>query len=144
MGCHTWFYKKWDISLEEAKSQLKEIIENSIAHKEQWEVEENLEYFIDLKNSLDTMSEKEIFEYFSGYNKNVCEYIEDKGLFIYTRGLPHDLFRKYGYPEDTLFSLEETLEYMYTPKNKCKIFDWSEELVRKFWEEYPNGMINFG
>jgi hypothetical protein len=56
----------------------------------------------------------------------------------------HDIFRKYGYPEDRLFSLEETLEYINDPKNDCDTYDKTIELLTKFWFEYPDGMITFG
>lgn len=56
----------------------------------------------------------------------------------------HDLFRKYGYPEDRLFSLEETLDYINDPKNECQTYDQTIEWLTKFWTENPEGMITFG
>ena len=54
------------------------------------------------------------------------------------------MFRKYGYPDDKLFSLKETLDYINNPLNKCitndKTFEWLDE----FWNKYPDGMIEFG
>lgn len=87
----------------------------------------------------------------------ITRYIKGKGIFISTDDLPHGLFRRGNYPDDTLFSLEETLKYLddndsvisypfwnnesenrQTRKEKCV-----EELT-KFWKEYPDGMICFG
>lgn len=56
----------------------------------------------------------------------------------------HDLFRKSGYPETVLYSLEETLEYINDDKNECEVFDFTEEELVKFWAECPNGSIDFG
>lgn len=56
----------------------------------------------------------------------------------------HDLFRKYGYPDDMLFSLEETLEYINDPKNECTVYEYTENRLKEFWEKYPDGMIQFG
>jgi hypothetical protein len=65
-------------------------------------------------------------------------------MYRNTDSLPHDLFRKYGYPETKLFSLQETLDYINDPNNECQTFEYTESGLRKFWRYYPNGMISFG
>ena len=72
-------------------------------------------------------------------------YIEGRGFFVDDTGY-HDEFRKYGYPNDLLFSLEETLAYIDDPKNKCFVSDreWTEKRLKEFWEKHPDGMIQFG
>ena len=52
----------------------------------------------------------------------------------------HNLFRVSGYPEDILFSLEETKAFI--SKNNIEKVFW-EDLV-EFWQVYPDGMILFG
>ena len=57
---------------------------------------------------------------------------------------PHNLFSIGSYPEQVLFSLEETLEFI--EKNREKIYfqeNWDEQL-RDFWAKNPNGIIEFG
>ena len=167
MGCHTWFYKKWNVSLDEAKSNLIEIIDKEIETTERFmyspteedkeflsyhpEYEDcdlmgELEDLIKFKDNIQNLSNDEIFEEFSGRCMKVCRYVKGKGLFLYKSdgSLTHDLFRKYGYPDDTLHSLEETLSYISDTKNECVVFDFTNEGLIKFWNEYPDGMIDFG
>ena len=54
------------------------------------------------------------------------------------------MFRKYGYPQDKLFSLEETLAYINNPENECVINDNTFKWLEEFWAKYPDGMIDFG
>jgi len=167
MGCHTWFYKKWNVSLDEAKSNLIEIIDKEIETTERFmyspteedkdflsyhpEYEDDdlmgeLEQLNKFKDNIENLSEDEIFEKFSEKCMKVCRYVKDKGLFLYKSdgSLPHDLFRKYDYPDDTLHSLDETLSYMFDPKNKCEIFNYYMKNLEDFWNQYPDGMIAFG
>lgn len=52
----------------------------------------------------------------------------------------HDLFRIGNYPEDRLYSMEETKAFI--EKNNIKDVDW--EQLEEFWRLCPNGMIQFG
>ena len=168
MGCHTWFYKKWkwNVTLEEAKLELIKIVDENIKSTERFmyspteedkeflsehpEYEDSdlmgeLEEFQKIKDSIKNLSDDEIFENFVEMSLKVSRYVKGYGLFIGESGvLPHDLFRKHGYPEDTLHSLEETLAYISDPKNECKVYDHTNEYLEKFWNEYPDGMIDFG
>ena len=74
----------------------------------------------------------------------ILKYVKGKGFYLETEF--HDIFRKYGYPEDKLFSLEETLQYINNPENECSISDkeYTIKELKKFWKKYPNGMIRFG
>jgi len=76
-------------------------------------------------------------------DKYLTEYIEGKGLYIEDTGF-HDVFRKYGYPENKLFSLKETLEYINNPENNCTIYENTIERLEDFWINYPDGFIEFG
>lgn len=90
------------------------------------------------------MPDLEIYEQWVSQSEDLLSWIDGKGLYISSDELPHDLFRKYGYPEIRLFSLEETLSYIHDKDNECFIYDYTEESLKKFWEEYPDGMIEFG
>lgn len=52
----------------------------------------------------------------------------------------HDLFRVHNYPNDRLFSLEETIAFI--KKNDVKEVMWDD--LKEFWSVYPDGMIMFG
>ena len=83
-------------------------------------------------------------EFLSEYQDEfLSEYIEGKGLYIDDTGF-HDVFRKYGYPDDKLFSLDETLSYINNPENNCEIYENTIERLKEFWNKYPDGMIMFG
>ena len=75
-------------------------------------------------------------------DNELTEYIEGKGFYVET-GF-HDMFRKYGYPEDRLFSLQETLDYINNPENNCTVYEESIKRLEEFWSKYPDGMIDFG
>lgn len=72
-------------------------------------------------------------------DEEITEFIDNKGLYIADTGF-HDVFRKYDYPNDILFSLDESLEYI----NSCDVFEDTVGRLKEFWSKYPNGMINFG
>ncbi len=165
MGCHTWFYKKWNVNIDEAKTKLLKIIDENIKSTERLmcsPTEEDKEFLSEhpeyedcdlmgeveelekLKSNIDNFSDDEIFEKFCEASLKVSRYVKGYGLFIYEDNMPHDLFRKYGYPDDTLHSLEETLAYIEDSKNECVVFEYTNEYLKKFWNEYPNGMIDFG
>jgi hypothetical protein len=168
MGCHTWFYKKIDgPSGEELKDTLLEKVNSELNFLNrlindrgsidqdllecypEWTPEyaqKNMGYWESLKSNIESnMSISEMSDLLCEMTYGeITDYIEDKGWFVSSDELPHDVFRKYGYPEDRLFSLEETLAYIRDPKNECVVYDHTEELLEKFWKEHPEGMINFG
>lgn len=80
---------------------------------------------------------------YASWSPELITYVEEKGWYRET-GDFHDVFRKYGYPEDRLFSLEETLNYISDTKNECVVYDYTENKLKEFWEKYPNAMIQFG
>ena len=166
MGCHTWFYKKVDVSYEEAKSFLIKKYKNNIDLNEKWIsnpndpeysefVEIYKEYTIDfLKHSLDLYKRKlRLVE--GGYCKEAVMkkynpncyfsylYISNKGMFVELSNY-HDLFRIHNFPEDNLFSLEETYQFIETNKDLINYNNnWENRLI-EFWDKYPDGMICFG
>jgi hypothetical protein len=58
---------------------------------------------------------------------------------------PHDLFRIGTYPTNVLLSLEETLQFIENNKEIIYGFanDYEKELIQ-FWENNPDGVIEFG
>jgi hypothetical protein len=73
-------------------------------------------------------------------------FIEGRGLYHEPKDdrLPHDLFRVWDYPEDMLFSYEESIQYINNPNIKCEIYENTFEDLKEFWDTYPDGMICFG
>ena len=76
-------------------------------------------------------------------DKELTVYVEGKGLFIEDTGF-HDVFRKYGYPDDKLFSLKESLDYINNTNNDCVIYEDTVQRLTEFWNKFKNGMIEFG
>lgn len=57
---------------------------------------------------------------------------------------PHDLFSIGSHPEEVLFSLEETLEFIEKNREKITFRENWKERLRDFWAKNPNGIIEFG
>lgn len=97
-----------------------------------------------------------------GHKDLLTIFVKGKGHYASFRDLPHDLFRCSSYPKVQLFSLKETLEFVLDEENKCylfydrkaKMFSNSDlnsdffirsfNLLKEFWQENPNGLIQFG
>ena len=159
MGCHTWFYRKIERTQEEAKQSCLQNLKRS--RNLAWKIYKNPTSYYGI--NWETTKEEQLY-YIKYLNRqirmvsnNLCsravwdrqndedltEYIEGKGLYIEDTGF-HDVFRKYGYPDDKLFSLQETLNYINNPENACVTYDKTFERLNEFWNKYPDGMIEFG
>jgi len=149
MSCHTWCYKKErDVSKNDL---IKEIIKGLTSEAESSEryLDEhpsNKEVEKDLKNQLRILnlfkdgkisSESAISRAYN--NLYHAEFLYYDGSF-YSETEYHDIFRIGGYPEDMLTSFEET--NVFIKENMCYAIDY-ERLV-KFWEEFPEGLLEFG
>lgn len=168
MGCHTWFYRKIERTQKEANENCIQGIKRSrnlawkIYHRPKsygkinWT--EDLYDGIEkdcLNQQLSTVftSNRMIKAINKGYyqkavwnrqsDENLTLYIEGKGLYIEDTGF-HDCFRRGGYPDDKLFSLKETLNYINNSENQCVVYDNTIKQLEKFWDKYPQGMITFG
>ena len=157
MGCHTWFNKRVDRNLEEAKanflrniSKAKETNESVLIDKHfdgiNWtdyaSDEDLIESIKRLSKTLEDFHNGLLPESVIWENQLDGQYVDGKGFYIHVDY--HDVFRKYGYPEDKLFSLQETLDYINDPKNECVINDTTVKILEEFWKKYPDGMIYFG
>ncbi len=158
MGCHTWFYRKIERTQEQAKeSCLKQL---KYQRNLSWKIYKNPNYRgfdweLDKKSQLEMI--KVLNRKIRMVSNNYCQmavwnnqgdedltvYIQGKGLFIEDTGF-HDEFRKYGYPENKLFSYKETIDYIETPDNECSVYENTLERLKEFWDLYPDGMIEFG
>lgn len=167
MGCHTWFYKKIDSpSDDEVKKNIlercneeidflnrlvndRESIDEGLLHTyPEWTPEfgeSEKEFWLNLKDSIETntITQEEIYDYYTSWSEDLIEYVEGKGFYVEC-GDFHDVFRRYGYPEDQLFSLEESLEYINSPINDCTVNVDTIERLKVFWDKYPDGLIEFG
>lgn len=169
MGCHTWFYKKIEKpSYEEMKQFILKKYYDSVEGLNKWINnpldEEYLEmssvyteWTIEYLKQWRDVDLRRIRLIENDYCKvavmnKYCSYSDDilvpvnNNIYKDVSGVNgyHDVFRKYGYPNDMLFSLEETLNYINNTENECVIYENSIELIKKFWNEYPDGMIDFG
>ena len=159
MGCHTWFYRKIERTQKEAKqSCLKKLIydeklninilENRSFNGIDWSnytEEELIKFDTILKRKIrmvkNNLCQKTVWN--NQNDKELTVYVEGKGLFIEDTGF-HDVFRKYGYPDDKLFSLKESLDYINNTNNDCVIYEDTVQRLTEFWNKFKNGMIEFG
>ena len=168
MGSHTWFYKKVkkEPSYDEVKEKViknyqsaikifRKFLNGTLPKKKMW--------YIDVYNiNKETAAERiAVFERsIRMINKNLCKiavynkynykgkityYIDGKGLYVAVDDT-HDIFR-YGYTDTILCSLSDTLKFI--EDNDSDIgYNYDKETtilkLKKFWEKYPDGMIDFG
>ena len=158
MGCHTWFYRKIERTQEEAKQSCLRLLRKSeklnlniLANRNyngldwsNWTESELIKHDSYLKRQIrmvdNNFCQRAVWNHQD--DENLTEYIDGKGFYMETDF--HDTFRKYGYPEDRLFSLQETLDYINNPENNCTIYENTIEKLEEFWNKYPDGMIEFG
>jgi len=142
MGCHTWFYKKSNRTIDEAREIfINEATVNIKLHKEV--MVEPDEIWCEIVERQIQIVRKGLCDV-AVYNKQPeISFISEKGFFVEHGGY-HDLFRKSGYPEIKLYSLKETMDYINDKENHCRVFDYTNERLEKFWEECPDGAIEFG
>jgi len=158
MGCHTWFYRKIERTQEEAKQSClrglrksEKLNLNILANRNyngldwsDWTESELIKHDSYLKRQIkmvkNNFCQRAVWNHQN--DGNLTEYIDGKGFYMEI-GF-HDTFRKYGYPEDRLFSLQETLDYINNPENDCTIYENTIERLKEFWNKYPDGMIEFG
>lgn len=166
MGCHTWFYKKVNRTYEEAKEiwinnqkeiikRWKEIINNPEDKSRivyEW-TKEFCENYLEVLNRQLKIVQKELCKVAvmnhqpNDKNGKLYQYISNN-LYCTSDELPHDYFRIGNYPEDLLFSLEQTLNFLESNNDKI-FYSWKskEETIKylkEFWNQYPNGLIKFG
>jgi hypothetical protein len=162
MGCHTWFLNRIsdksegalkvvreiikqqaEKNIEEYRTLLKEAHSKNTNSKDVGTLNELIHDDTKLLNFLETLSPEELekslcsihakrYKYISGYG--ACERIEEF----------HDVFRIYTYPSDLLCSFDETIQFIEENKDNCKIFEYTYNQLKKFWDEYPQGLICFG
>lgn len=166
MGCHTWFYKKIEnISDDNVRKTVIKGIQseldfldklindrNSLDKKllesyPEWTpgyAKENITHWNKVMDSVknNTIDKEELYDYYCDWDSDLIDFVEGRGWYKQTEY--HDIFRKYGYPEDKLFSLEETLSYINNTENNCDVYDYTNEKLKEFWNKYPDGMIYFG
>lgn len=165
MGCHTWFHTKAEAPIADAQAKLRGILVEELDIIEKIDTKntkgvsafarghyKDKEYralakahFSERLSLLDAgeLTMEQVVDSLHGEEVSNHKYVDGKGWYIQVDKY-HDVFRKFGYPDDRLFSLEETLAYINDPANKCVVRDNTVERLQAFWEEYPDGMITFG
>ena len=167
MGCHTWFHRKIDgPSPEEVRDDLVKYFKESISfydilEKSPEKIDEDYNWIFEAvtpeqitaeRDELlflykllvsGEMTELHSYELWCSFSTSQTRYVDGKGWFCYEgEDLPHDLFRIGDYPGDLLFSLDETMTFI---ENKnCTTYDNTNELLEKFWKNFPEGLISFG
>lgn len=158
MGCHTWFYKKSDLPLDECIKKVKKQIRDGL----NWS---NI-YLLDISGHVELdgggnqpFKENELNDWIR-YNTRILSWLEkgwiresaynlltDAGMYF--RGNYyvdtnefHDVFRIHNYPDDVLLSMDETVEFLQ--KNNIVMDEYISERLKLFWNKYPDGQIHFG
>lgn len=117
MGQHTWFYKNRKL-YDEERSLYKVLDDHDNGENYIDELE-----LISINNDIDDIDELNETEY-------------------------HDIFRTNKrnadgtYVDDVIYSKEECDKWL--KDNEGLVSSLNEELLNSFWEEFPNGVIDFG
>lgn len=165
MGCHTWTYTKLEPqpTWEDIKKNVIEQFEDEVSFGEQLMndresinpklLEAYPEWNYEFGQRLKDINERRLRLVKNDRCKEACYNRYDTKDFSYNyangiyyvkvRGF-HDMFRRNGYPNDKLFSLQETLDYINNKDNNCTVYEDTIELLEAFWSTCPNGMIDFG
>ena len=122
MGCHTWFYKKINTPSEEdmilcCEIGLKQEIYLTIKDKLKDKMDlPPLIWTISILRSLylNTIKRDDLCNIYADFRSiyKLTQYVKNIGFFEDVKGY-HDLFRIGNYPEDTLHSLQDTLEFIF-------------------------------
>lgn len=163
MGCHTWFYRKDNRTIEEARQIFIDLCKQSIIQWDEMLDNQNDECRLAYKwTDQDCINQINILKrWIRIVEKGLCNvavmnkqpehciYIQEKGFFITDDSMTHDLFRIGHYPKNKLFSFKETMKFIEDNKNKVyslhSIGDSDHvQLLMEFWANYPDGMILFG
>lgn len=171
MGCHTWFYRKIEVSYEETKTSLVKSLTENIKVCQEWIDNPNGKDYLEIKDFYPEWTIGFLWEQvdidkrkLSIIEKGLCKeavmnkYNSGLGVTRYIKGKGHyqsldfcDIFRIGNYPEDILFSFDETMDFI--ERNKENIYHYYYNEVQKkdyvqqlkdYWNEYPDGMIIFG
>lgn len=165
MGCHTWCYRKIEISENEVRNQVIEqfkssidfynkmikgkLDDNIIEYYPEWtpeygkyhkKIEERRLHIVEL--GLCSIAVMNRYRYDNSFNPT--QYIKGKGMFVSDDKVPHDMFRIYGYPTIKLWSLKETMSFIKDNDDKITVYKWTNEKIKQFWKDYPDGYISFG
>lgn len=176
MGCHTWFKVQSKYTLEELRviwitqqtdwiSYWKEMTSNAQSKdrlderlwkdKPQEWFEWGLKVYEREVRMVENKTIKQAFvNHLSKTDEGDNYDLVNGVIYATTDACPHDIFRRGEYPEDQLFSFEETLAYLETHsdiidfgyKNHTEMATKEEaiEELRNFWDKNPIGMIYFG
>lgn len=152
MGCHTWFYKKVDRTIEEAREKVIKQFNDDIEFWENALIQDDYEVPYgftreDVRNLIKVRHRQiRIIE------KGLCDKAVYKrqpelsrfylgNLYIEAEGY-HDLFRIGGYPEDVLTSYEQCVKFIEGAG--CSTYELTYKRLKEFWNEHPDGIIEFG
>lgn len=161
MGCHTWFGKKikpqptWDEVKQYAISQFKaeihlnnQMIDRALSTRlleayPEWTPEYGA-YCRAINERKLQVVKKDLCKVAvcNMYYHNCLTHFINGIFYEFPRDFLHDVFRVGNYPDDQLFSMEDTINFC-----KIKNIPLDEiqlETLQQFWEKYPDGNIHFG
>jgi hypothetical protein len=160
MGCHTWFFKRDDRTLEEIKEIALKRLERRMKRWENMTAEEIENYkFLDEKElDVKAIAIRYIKRYRKRIEKDDLRAIyanignltyRVKGKYYVDPKEQHDVFRVRNYPDKRLWSYEEVEKWLNRPQNKKKyqaptLNDVQKERLKEWFNTYPDSFICFG
>jgi hypothetical protein len=165
MGCHTWCHEKVERSIEEAR---RIYIEKQVKQIERWEEivnnpqdecrvayewsQEIVDFSLAVYKRQLQMVEKGLcnIAVFNHQPDKGAKYISGKGFYRWASDFRGNPFRIGGYPENQLFSYQETLDFIKKYEEKYNTIVELHEgengltFLKEFWDAHPDGMIEFG
>lgn len=152
MGCHTWCYIPENITEEQVRESAQKYLNFWILR---WKMHlNNKDYRFFTKEEIIKLVatyerfmiffDKRLFKIKTLYENfqlgdELRRYRDNK---FYIEEDTHDIFRVGNYPEDILYSVEETLEFCKTRDKELTTEEYKK--VDDFFTKYPEGIILFG
>jgi hypothetical protein len=171
MGCHTWLYKKIETpsyehiqksvihwykkNINEMRNMYKQFDEGTLSdsdkecfencnfgkYREKW-INMCLIWERQMRMVENGLCKVATCKKYAENQEGLVTYIDGKGFY---KSIKYgDIFRRYDYPVDKLWSYFETMEYVNNPANECVLYDTSYKCIKEFWDKHPDGMIDFG
>lgn len=138
---------------------IKEIKENIVADESFAYLKEMLKdgYFESnvskYKKYLDILNNDTDIDSFNSVVKDCyfCQEIDNVTYYCLTQFGWHDKFRVYGYPEEIFYDAQTLIDFLKNYDQKMIGPDGStgfntdiENIIKEFFDKYPNGMVQFG
>lgn len=165
MGCHTWFYKKSNLTFEQAKEIAIKEVETAIGNAKQM-LKNDCEEYVELRNMYE-WDDAYIQNWIKDLEKDVQLIHENDKEIVYTwvagsngfydktnetlyeNSGYHDIIRVLNYPTIHFYTFEQMLDWIIKHRfdseyNTSHITNDEINKLRNYWQQYPNSIVHFG